>query len=294
MATPSEFEVPLTARICGLPRRCCRRAVIAPETSLWFNLEVSATRFPDRAAYLFFGRAVDLTAQLRDDALALAGWLQSAGVEAGDRVAVFMQNCPQFPTALYAHPARRRGGRAGEPDEPRRGVQALHQRPRDQGRDLQRRPGGDRRRRQRGAARERARCALSSSRAIRDAMPAGAIADRPTRRRRRWTPGCAADRRAAGRLLALDRRASPRSSRPARTRRSPTTCALLPYTSGTTGLPEGLHAHASHADAQRGVGGQWGRRRPRGGGPRRRADVPHHRHALQRARLGLLGLDAWS
>ena len=101
MPTPSEFEVPADRPHFAVWPRRLPRAVIAPETSLWFNLEVAATRFPDRAAYLFFGRALTYR-QMRDDAVALAGWLQKAGVEAGDRVAVFMQNCPQFPVALYA------------------------------------------------------------------------------------------------------------------------------------------------------------------------------------------------
>jgi fatty-acyl-CoA synthase len=81
------------------PKRLPRELVV-PRTSLWFNLEVSAQRFPDKAAYRFFGRALSF-AQMRDEALALAGWLQSVGVGAGDRVALFMQNCPQFSTACY-------------------------------------------------------------------------------------------------------------------------------------------------------------------------------------------------
>ena len=57
MLTPSEFEVPANRPHFAVWPRRLPRAVIAPETSLWFNLEVAATRFPDRAAYLFFGRA---------------------------------------------------------------------------------------------------------------------------------------------------------------------------------------------------------------------------------------------
>ena len=32
------------------------RSLIVPETTLWFNLEVSAARYPQHAAYVFFGR----------------------------------------------------------------------------------------------------------------------------------------------------------------------------------------------------------------------------------------------
>ena len=72
-----------------------------PQTSLWFNLEVAAARFPDKVATVYCGQTKTY-AELRDEALALAGWLQQAGVEAGDRVALFMQNCPQFLVAFYA------------------------------------------------------------------------------------------------------------------------------------------------------------------------------------------------
>ena len=81
------------------PKRLPRQLVI-PETSLWFNLEVAAQRYPNKPAYVFFGRELSFL-QLKEQAEAIAGWLQSAGVQAGDRVALFMQNCPQFPAALY-------------------------------------------------------------------------------------------------------------------------------------------------------------------------------------------------
>ena len=101
MPSPEDFSVPADRpHLANWPKRL-PRALIAPETSLWFNLEVSAKRFPDRAAYLFFGRPLTYRAMHRQSE-ALAGWLQKAGVQAGDRVALFLQNCPQFPTALYA------------------------------------------------------------------------------------------------------------------------------------------------------------------------------------------------
>ncbi|MFZ2651629.1 MAG: AMP-binding protein, partial [Burkholderiaceae bacterium] len=82
------------------PKRLPRDLVV-PRTTLWFNLEVAARRYPDKAAYLFFGRPLSYS-QLHEAARALAGWLQSVGVDRGDRVALFMQNCPQFATACYA------------------------------------------------------------------------------------------------------------------------------------------------------------------------------------------------
>ena len=80
------------------------------------------------AAYLFFGRALSYRRAARRRPTRSPAGCRARASKAGDRVAVFMQNCPQFPVALYAHPARRRGRGAGQPDEPRRGVQALHHR----------------------------------------------------------------------------------------------------------------------------------------------------------------------
>lgn len=82
------------------PRRLPRELAI-PETALWFNLEVAAARYPHKAATFFCGQTISYS-EMRDKALALAGWLQAQGVQRGDRVALFMQNCPQFHIAFYA------------------------------------------------------------------------------------------------------------------------------------------------------------------------------------------------
>jgi len=82
------------------PRRL-PKSLVVPEVNLWFNLEVTAARFPNRAANLFFGHALSY-GQLKQQAEALAGWLQAQGIGKGDRVALFLQNCPQFVIAFYA------------------------------------------------------------------------------------------------------------------------------------------------------------------------------------------------
>jgi fatty-acyl-CoA synthase len=82
------------------PRRLPRELAV-PQTSLWFNLEVSRQRWPDRPAYILFGRELTYR-QLFDQAEALAGWLRSRGLQRGDRVIVFMQNCPQFLLGYHA------------------------------------------------------------------------------------------------------------------------------------------------------------------------------------------------
>jgi fatty-acyl-CoA synthase len=76
-------------------------ALITPETPLWFNLEVTARRFPHKAAYVFFDRSLSFS-DLLLQAQSLAGWLQGQGVQKGDRVLLYMQNCPQFVVAFYA------------------------------------------------------------------------------------------------------------------------------------------------------------------------------------------------
>jgi len=77
------------------------RELVVPATTLWFNLEVSATRYPDKAAYRFFGRDMSF-AELKRQAERLAGWMQSRGLAKGDRVILYMQNCPQYVVAFYA------------------------------------------------------------------------------------------------------------------------------------------------------------------------------------------------
>jgi fatty-acyl-CoA synthase len=77
------------------------RTLTLPETTLWFNLATAAARYPAKAATLFFGRAKTY-ASLRSEAEAIAGWLQAQGVQRGDRVVLFMQNCPQYLVAYHA------------------------------------------------------------------------------------------------------------------------------------------------------------------------------------------------
>ncbi len=82
------------------PARLPRQLAI-PQTSLWFNLAVSATRYPDKSATEFLGATLRY-GELHRQAEALAGWLQAQGVGKGDRVALFMQNCPQYLVSFYA------------------------------------------------------------------------------------------------------------------------------------------------------------------------------------------------
>jgi fatty-acyl-CoA synthase len=81
----------------GLPRN-----ITAPATNLFYNVEVSAARYPDKPYLIFFEAPLSF-ARFKDEAERLAGYLQQeCGVKAGDRVLVVMQNSPQFMLAYYA------------------------------------------------------------------------------------------------------------------------------------------------------------------------------------------------
>ena len=73
-----------------------------PETSLYYNLEVAATRYPKRTAIAYYGTTLSY-AELKRQVDVLAGFLQGhCTVGKGDRVALYMQNSPQFVIAFYA------------------------------------------------------------------------------------------------------------------------------------------------------------------------------------------------
>jgi fatty-acyl-CoA synthase len=76
-------------------------ALTPPATSLWDNLEISARRYPHKAALVFFGRVYSYQ-ELRLAAERLAAQLHALGVRKGDRVMLDMQNCPQFVIAYFA------------------------------------------------------------------------------------------------------------------------------------------------------------------------------------------------
>ena len=82
------------------PRRL-PHSLTPPATSLWDNLEISARRYPERTALAFFDRTLSYR-QLREQAERLAARLASLGVRKGDRVVLDMQNCPQLVVAHFA------------------------------------------------------------------------------------------------------------------------------------------------------------------------------------------------
>jgi long-chain acyl-CoA synthetase len=71
-----------------------------PTEPLSLLLKQQAKRVPDKAALIFYGREVTF-AELDSATDRLAGWFRRRGIASGDRVAIFMENCPQFVIAYF-------------------------------------------------------------------------------------------------------------------------------------------------------------------------------------------------
>jgi fatty-acyl-CoA synthase len=77
------------------------RNMAAPATNLFYNAEVSARRYPDKPFLVFYDSAVTF-AEFLDESERVAGFLEHrCGVRKGDRVLLFMQNSPQFVIGYY-------------------------------------------------------------------------------------------------------------------------------------------------------------------------------------------------
>ena len=77
------------------------RSIHAPATSLWHNLAISALRFPDKPALVFFNSVLTYR-EVMQQAECLAATLARMGVKKGDRVVLNMQNCPQWVISHFA------------------------------------------------------------------------------------------------------------------------------------------------------------------------------------------------
>ena len=226
------------------PRRLPHR-ISPPATSLWHNLAVSALRFPDKPALVFMDAALTY-AQVLAQAERLAATLCRAGVQPGDRVLLLMQNCPQW---VVAHFAILRANAVVVPVNPMNRAEELKHYITDP--DVR-----------------FAICAADLAPELVQAsaaLPAGArlthllvthysdafdpAAD-PGRLPAAWRDWLltshALPQLEGGTVLRwADALAVPAHDLPAHTR-SPADLAVLPYTSGTTGLPKGcMHTHAS-------------------------------------------------
>ncbi len=78
------------------------RSLPLPQTSVYQNLEVTAARYPEKTAIVYYGTEISY-GRLGGEVNALAGYLQQdLGVEKGERVILYLQNSPQFIVAFYA------------------------------------------------------------------------------------------------------------------------------------------------------------------------------------------------
>jgi fatty-acyl-CoA synthase len=98
-AQPAQDPMPMVRPHDPVWPRRVPRTITPPATSLWHNLAISALRYPDKAASVFFGTRLAYR-DLMYQAERLAACLHRCGVRPGDRVVLAMQNCPQL---LVAH-----------------------------------------------------------------------------------------------------------------------------------------------------------------------------------------------
>src|SRR3990172_13268609 len=82
------------------PAELDEAAIRLPATPLTFFLKENARRVPNRPALIFYGREVSF-AELDQATDRFAGWLRQRGLKPGDRVAIFLENCPQFAISFF-------------------------------------------------------------------------------------------------------------------------------------------------------------------------------------------------
>ena len=220
-------------------------AITLPVTSLWDNLETNARRYPDKPAVVFFGRVLSY-GELLQKAERLAACLHAMGVKKGDRVVLNMQNCPQL---VIAHFAILRANAVVVPVNPMNRAQELKHYITDPDTKV---------------AITTADLAAELARASNDLDPehrlahmlvthftdafdaAVSDADAPPAA---WTDWLMTRHPVpvleGGEVVGWDEALSVATAAPPLTV-GPNDLAILPYTSGTTGLPKGcMHAHSS-------------------------------------------------
>lgn len=78
------------------------RELHAPNTNLYYNVEASARRYPNKPYIVFYDTAVSF-AEFHEQAQRIAGFLERrCEIGRGDRVMLLMQNSPQFMIGYYA------------------------------------------------------------------------------------------------------------------------------------------------------------------------------------------------
>ena len=75
--------------------------LVYPQTPVYEILETSARRYPEHTAIINYGQEISY-GQLWDSARFLAGSLSRMGISKGDRVGIYMQNCPHYIVSYFA------------------------------------------------------------------------------------------------------------------------------------------------------------------------------------------------
>ncbi|WP_188453468.1 AMP-binding protein [Virgibacillus oceani] len=75
-------------------------SIMYDEKPLHAFLEESAKRYPEKKALYFMGKEISFSEVYRQ-ARKMAGYLQSIGLQKGDRVAIMLPNCPQAVISYY-------------------------------------------------------------------------------------------------------------------------------------------------------------------------------------------------
>ncbi|QHT47748.1 long-chain-fatty-acid--CoA ligase [Halobacillus sp. ACCC02827] len=78
------------------------KSLTIPETSIYENLQVSARRYPKHAAISYYGTTIPYE-KLLGEVDALAGYMQKEWeVKKGDKILLLMQNAPQYIVSFFA------------------------------------------------------------------------------------------------------------------------------------------------------------------------------------------------
>lgn len=72
-----------------------------PNVPIFWLLERAYQRFPDKVAMVFYEKKMSYS-EFYESTLRFAGALQNLGVKKGDRVALFLPNCPVYPISYFA------------------------------------------------------------------------------------------------------------------------------------------------------------------------------------------------